>query len=300
MSSEKPLIVVTGATGTQGGSVVRYLLQDGGFRVRGITRNVDAPKAKELKEKGVEVVKADLDDRDSITQALKGAHGVFGVTNFWEGADKDKEIKQGKLLVDAAKAVGVKHFVWSTLDHTNNPPVVHWNSKAVVDDYLKESGVPRTSLYTTFYTENFLNSFKVTKAADGTLEANWPLLQSDGPIPMYAVNETGAYVLEAFKKPESWIGKDMRIVHDIVTAQKFFEALKEISGKNIKYVEISVEAFDKFQHVPGMEDLWANMKFFYNNNGEINRDAELARRINPQLQTYRKFIEANLGGLIPN
>ena len=148
----------------------------------------------------------------------------------WEGMSEEKEVRQGKALVDAAKAAGVKHYVWSTLDHTSDPYVPHWDSKAKVDDYLKASGIPRTSyvstlfflrrteirrknlirinirLYTSFYFENFFSLFPF-KTEGGKVVADWPLLMSDGPIGGYAVGETGAYVREAFKHPEEWAGK---------------------------------------------------------------------------------------------
>lgn len=157
-SSTKPIVAVLGATGAQGSSVVQYLVNDPehAFHVRALTRNLESSKAKNLVALGVEVVKADLNDAESLKQAFKGVYGVFGVTNFWELLSQEKETQQGKTLVDAAVSAGVKHFIWSTLDHTSDPEVPHWNSKADVDDYLKQSNLPRTSLYTSYYYENYI------------------------------------------------------------------------------------------------------------------------------------------------
>ncbi len=131
----------------------------------------------------------------------------------WDPKDGgvEKEITQGKNLVDAAKATNVSHFVWSTLEDTSPIKVPHFDSKARIDDYLKESGVPRTSLCTSFYYENFTWWFKLTKNAEGVVEANWPpILLSDAPIPCYAVEDTGAWVLQAFKDSNEWIGGSFR------------------------------------------------------------------------------------------
>ncbi|OCB89796.1 NmrA-domain-containing protein [Sanghuangporus baumii] len=257
--TQKPIIAVCGASGAQGGSVVEYLLNDPdhSFRVRGLTRNVDSQKAKALAARGVEIVRADLNDVESLKKAFEGAHGVFGLTNFWEVLSAEIEIRHGKNLVDAAAAVGVKQFVWSTLDHTSDPEVPHWDSKAAVDDYLKEKGLPRTSLYTSFYYENHLifPSLTVTKRPDGRLVADWPCMLTDGPIGGYSVAETGAYVLEAFKKPQEWIGKDMRVISDIFTPRQFAQALSEVLRKEIELVETNSERFHA-QKV-GDYELWA-------------------------------------------
>jgi len=301
MSSEKPLIAVAGATGMQGGSVVKFLLEDGGFCVRAITRNVDSPKAKELSAKGVEVVKADFNDVVSVTEAFQGAYGVFGVTNFWEVMSGEKETEQGKTLVDAAKAAGVKHFVWSTLDLTKNPSCDHWDSKYRVDEYLKAGGVPRTSLYTSFYFENFyffpFIAFK--KEEDGTLLADWPYMASDGPIGAYAAGETGAYVVEALKNPGKWINSDLRVMNEIFTPRQFVTIFAEESGKKVELKEIDMQTFEATKDIPGVGELWANNKWFYVNNGDPGRDVKLTKSIYPKAQSARDFIKANLDKLIP-
>ncbi|KAH8109509.1 NmrA-domain-containing protein [Phellopilus nigrolimitatus] len=288
--THKPLIAVTGATGAQGGSVVKYLLEDPNrmFRVRALTRNVDSLKAKELAARGVEVVRADIDDEKSVKAAFQGAHGVFGLTNYWETMSTEKEIIQGRTLVNAALAAGVKHFVWSTLDHTKNPEVVYWNSKAAVDDYLKESRLSRTSLYTSFYFENFLTfpllMFK--KSEDGTVVADWPDILTDGPIGGYCVSETGAYVLEAFKNPGEWIGKDIRILSEIFTPRSFVQTVSEVTGRKIELRETVKEGFDP-------EKKQVNMGWFYKHDGNPDRDPVLTERINPSRKGMRAFVEAN-------
>src|SRR5688572_24195338 len=116
--AEKKIIAVLGSTGSQGGGLVRAILADtsGGFAARAVTRDVSKDKAKALAAAGAEVVKADLDDVESLKKAFAGVHGVYAVTNFWEHFSGDKEKAQAKNVADAAKAAGVKHVVWSTLE----------------------------------------------------------------------------------------------------------------------------------------------------------------------------------------
>lgn len=110
----KPIIAVTGATGLQGGSVINHLLQSGSFRIRGLSRDVSTSRSKELSERDVEMAAANMDDVESLKRAFKGCYGVYAVTNCWEHG-WDAETRHGKNMVDAAKAVGIKHFVFSTM-----------------------------------------------------------------------------------------------------------------------------------------------------------------------------------------
>ncbi|KAI5117652.1 hypothetical protein M0805_001307 [Coniferiporia weirii] len=292
----RPLVVVLGATGAQGGSVVKFLLDDpdSSFRVRALTRNTGSAKARELSALGAEVVRADMDDPESLKIAFDGAYGVFGVTNYWETMSEETEIRQGKMLVDTAVVAKVKHFVWTTLDHTAHPTVQHWNTKAAVDDYLRSSGIPRTSIYTSFYYENFLSFpvFLFKKAEHGgKIVADWEYLLTDGPIGGYSVGETGAYVLEALKKPEEWIGKDIRILNDIFTPREFVQAVREVMGRDVLLKETDRERFTSVKN--DMEDLWCNNEWFYLHSGNPNRDPVLTKRIYPKRMDMRAFIEAN-------
>ncbi|PIO14023.1 hypothetical protein AB205_0014350, partial [Aquarana catesbeiana] len=202
----KKVITVFGATGAQGGSVVKALLEDGTFAVRAVTRDVKKEAALKLKEAGAEVVAADLDDEKSIEAALKGAYGAFVVTNFWEHFSKDKEIAQiqsaiqlaestswlnlflatsilqqvttdvflfkGKRIADVSKRLGLTLVVYSGLENvkklTNGKlEVPHFDGKGVVEEYFREIGVPMTSVRLPSYYENLLTFFKPQKDKDG-------------------------------------------------------------------------------------------------------------------------------------
>ncbi|PVF90757.1 NmrA-like protein, partial [Serendipita vermifera] len=147
--SNKPIITVFLATGKTGGGMIDAILDDGTYAARAVTRNPNSDAAKALAARGVEVVQGDLNDPTSTEHAVEGAYGVLGATDFWSSFFDEE--KQGKSLVDVAKTAGVKHFIWVTLDHSGVP---HFDTKARVDDYLKDSGLPRTSLYTVFFVEN--------------------------------------------------------------------------------------------------------------------------------------------------
>ncbi|KAJ7278856.1 NmrA-like family-domain-containing protein [Mycena rebaudengoi] len=174
-----PVITIFGATGTQGSSVLTAVLADGKFTPRAVTRNPDSDSSKALKAKGVQVVKANLFDKESVKEALKGSDIVFGVTNFWDPevfpADHagKGEIEQGKNLVDAAKEVGIKFFIWSTLPNATKisngkySQVYHVDNKAIVEDYLKESGVPNASIGPGWFAENLWKIGALKKTAEG-------------------------------------------------------------------------------------------------------------------------------------
>jgi len=163
------VIAVLGATGTQGGGLCRAILADksGGFSCRAITRDPSKDKAKELAAAGAEVVAGNLDDVESLKKAFAGAHGVYAVTNFWEHFSGQKEKDQAKNVAEAAKAAGVQHIVWSTLEDTrqwmpagdtrmpmlqDKYRVPHFDAKAEADAYF--AGVPTTFLRTSFYWDN--------------------------------------------------------------------------------------------------------------------------------------------------
>src|SRR5712671_6147522 len=167
--ADKKIIAVVGSTGAQGGSLVEAILSDpnGGFAARAITRDPAKDKAQALAAKGVEVVKADLDDVESLEKAFAGAYGVYGVTNFWEHFSGEKETAQAKNIADAARAAGVKHVIWSTLEDTRKlmaPDdkrmpflqakyrVPHFDAKADADAFFQ--GLPVTFLVTSFYWDN--------------------------------------------------------------------------------------------------------------------------------------------------
>src|SRR5215470_14854220 len=223
---DKKIIAVVGATGSQGGGLCQAILADpnGGFAVRAITRDPNKDKAKALAAKGAEVVKADLDDVESLEKAFAGAYGVYGVTNFWEHFSAEKEKAQARNIAEAAKAAGVKHVIWSTLEDTRQfmsaddkrmpflqekYRVPHFDAKAEADAYF--SGVPTTMLVTSFYWDN-LYMFKLapSKGADGVY--SWTFPMGNAKLAGIAAEDIGKTAYGIFKAGSKHIGQTVGIV----------------------------------------------------------------------------------------
>ncbi|KAG9461053.1 hypothetical protein GDO78_018319, partial [Eleutherodactylus coqui] len=159
-------------SGAQGGSVVSALIKDGTFAVRAVTRDTSKLAAVKLKDAGAEVVAADLDDEKSLKSALSGAYGAFVVTNFWDHFSKEKEVQQGKVIVDLCKDLGLEHVIYSGLENVNKLTngkleVLHFDGKGEVEEYFREACCPMTSVRLAFYFDNFLTMCKPQKSKDG-------------------------------------------------------------------------------------------------------------------------------------
>jgi uncharacterized protein YbjT (DUF2867 family) len=154
MKDEK-LVAAVGATGNQGGSVARRLLEEGGWRVRCLTRDPDKPEARALRRLGAEVVRADLDDRASLDRALEGAYGAFSVQNYWK-VGYEAEVRQGRTVADAARHARISHLVYSSVGGADRKTgLPHFESKWQIEAYLRELGLPVTVLRPVFFMDNF-------------------------------------------------------------------------------------------------------------------------------------------------
>src|SRR5688572_24980804 len=229
--ADKKIIAVTGATGTQGGGLVRAILADAnsGFAVRAITRDPNKDTAKALAAAGAEVVKADLDDVESLKKAFAGAHGVYGVTNFWEHFSGEKEKAQAKNIADAARAAGVKHVIWSTLEDTRKLMtaddkrmpmlqekyrVPHFDAKAEANAYFQ--GLPTTILVTSFYWDN-LYMFGLAPKKDESGTYSWTFPMGNSKVAGIAAEDIGKAAYGIFKAGQQYIGKTVGIVGENLT-----------------------------------------------------------------------------------
>lgn len=265
--------------------MVEAILADGSFQARAITRNPDSAAGKALAAKGVEVVKADLNEPATLAKAVEGAYGVLGVTDFWQAHLAEEQ--QGKNMVDAAKAAGIKHFIWTTLDHSEwKTP--HFETKARVNDYLIASGVPRTSLYTAYFVENLKSPFFTVKRNDAGKVVLDVWYKTDGKLPVIAAADIGKWALAAFKDPENWIGKDLNVTTEWITPREIAKLLSEEIGEPIDVVEVD-EARWQTLRVKEYEEIWLNMQTFYTA-GPDYRDVELTNRLVPDAITVRSFI----------
>ena len=253
LSNNKKLIAVVGATGQQGGGVLRALKGSGQFKVRALTRNPD--KHRELAE---EVVEADLDRPETLKAAFEGAHGVFLVTNWFQEAGTG-ELKQAAAAVRAAKDAGVKHLIWSTLPNVDaigsgkfNVP--HFTDKAKIDPVVKDSGFENyTFVIAPFYYQNLAGAIAPQKGADGLMGWALPLNPTLRVIHMGDINELGNIVSGAFAHPdEAGNGQYLPLVGDFMSFNEIVETLNR-QGHNFSYKQVPKEIFACF--FPGAAEI---------------------------------------------
>ena len=308
--SEKKIIAVMGATGAQGGGVVRAILRDkaGGFAARAITRNPASDKAKALAAAGAEVVAADASDQKSLERGFAGAHGAFCVTFFWEHFSPERELADATAMAHAAKQAGLRHVIWSTLEDTrklvplsdNRMPtlmgkykVPHFDAKGEADDVFRKLGVPTTFLLTSFYWENFIFFGAGPKRGpDGKLALTLPM--GDKKLPAIAVEDIGKVAYAVFKRGQEFIGKTVAIAGEHLTGSEMAAALTRALGEEVRYNAVSPDAYRAFGF-PGAEDL-GNMFQFKRDFQQAfcgPRDPKIARGLNPELQTLDQWLAQN-------
>jgi uncharacterized protein YbjT (DUF2867 family) len=306
----KKVIAVVGATGAQGGGLVRAILNDknGPFTARAITRNASSDKAKVLADAGVEVVTADLDDAKSLKKAFEGAHGVYCVTNFWEHFKPEKELSQARNMAQAAKDTGVKHVIWSTLEDTRESiplsddrmptlmgkyKVPHFDGKGEANAVFTQLGVPTTFLLTSFYWDNFIYfGMGPKKGADGKLAITFPL--GSRKLAGIAAEDIGKTAYAIFDDGDEMIGKTVGIAGGHLTGEQMAKSLSKALGQPVSYNAVSPETYRAFGF-PGADDL-ANM-FQFNSDFEQDccdaRNISETKSLNPELQTFDRWLGEN-------
>jgi len=306
----KKIIAIVGGTGAQGGGLVRAILNDkeGGFKVRAITRNANSDKAKELEKMGAEVVEADVDNKESLVKAFEGAYGAFCVTFFWEHFSPEKEKQHAKNMAEAAKEAGVQHVIWSTLEDTRKHisidddrmptlmgiyKVPHFDAKGESNMYFKNSGVPYTLLYTSFYWDNFIYfGLGPQKGPDGKLALTMPM--KDKKLPGIAAEDIGKTALGVFKAGDNYKNKSLGIVGEKLTVNEMANGFAEILGTEVAYNDVPASVFRSFDF-PGADDLGNMFQF----NAEFEkefcdaRDIEETRKLNPELLTFKEWLKKN-------
>jgi len=307
---KKKTIAVIGATGAQGGGLVRAVLADpdGAFSVRAITRKPAEEKALALAKLGAEVVAADLDDVESLKRAFDGASAAFCVTNFWEHFSVEKEQAQAKNLATATKAAGVEHVIWSSLEDTRKLvpladgrmptlqgkyKVPHFDGKGEADNYFREAGLPLTILLTSFYWDNFIGfGMGPKKGDDGKLSFGFPM--GDRKLPGIAVEDIGKCAYGIFKGGKDYIGKTIGVSGDQLSGSEMAKVMGHALGKDVSFAHIPADVYRSFGF-PGADDL-GNM-FQYNHDFSdlfcAQRDPAVAKSLNPELQSFATWAEKN-------
>ncbi len=238
MAHEDRLILVTGATGHQGGAVLRHLRAKG-FPVRALTRDPEQPQARGLMEPGVEVVRGDLDDTASISRALDGVYGVYSVQNSRAGAEA--EIRQGVNLAEAAGRAVVRHFVYSSVGSADqNTGIPHFDSKFEIEQRVRGVGVPFTIFRPVFFMENLLAMR--SSIEQGTLAMP---LKPETRLQMIAVDDIGALVATAFEHPGKWHNRILDIACDEHSMADIARMLSGAVGREVRYQPVPLEQFEQ-------------------------------------------------------
>jgi len=305
--ADKKIIAVVGATGAQGGGLVRAILADrnGEFRVRALTRNPDSDKARALAAAGAELVRADLDDQASLERAFAGAHGVFALTNFWEHFSPEKELAQAGNQARAAKAAGVHHVIWSTLEDTRRwvplgddrlptlqgrYKVPHFDAKGEADQIFRVLGVPTTFLLTAFYWDNLIYfGAGPQKGADGRLAISFPL--GDKKLPAIAVEDIGKAAYAIFKRGDEFINRTVGIAGEHLSGQEMAAALSRALGREIVYNAVTPETY-RGLGFPGADDMGNMFQFKrdFNEDFRAVRSIDFTRDLNPELQSFETWL----------
>lgn len=308
--NEKKIIAVVGATGTQGGGLVRAILAhpEGPFVARAVTRDPRSERALALARAGAEVVEGDVDDPASLERAFAGVHGAFCVTPFWAHLSPEREMKQAENMALAAKAAGVQHVIWSTLedarrwvplDDDRMPTLMgrykvpHYDAKAEADRFFSELGVPTTFLLTSFYWENLIHfGMGPRRAPDGTLTVTLPL--GDAKLPGIAGEDIGRCAYGVFASGPETIGRRIGVAGEHVTGERMASTLAATLGEPVRYEPMSPAQYRELGF-PGADDL-GNM-FQWQREFEADycapRSIEETRALNPELMSFRDWAARN-------
>jgi uncharacterized protein YbjT (DUF2867 family) len=308
--SDTKTIAVIGSTGAQGGGLVRAILADPDrrFAARAVTRTPGSEKARALAAAGAEVVAGDADDQASLERAFAGAHGAFLVTNFWEHLSPERELKQAAALARATKAAGVAHAVWSTLEDTrlafplDDPrlktlhgkyKVPHFDAKGEADAIFAAEAAPTSYLMAAFYWENFIYFGQgPRKGPDGNLVLALPL--GGGKLPGIAAEDIGRCAYGIFRRGPQAAGQRFGVAGDVLSGPEYAAAFSRHLGAPVSFYDMP---FDKYRALgfPGADDM-GNMFEYQAILGEEfnrNRSPELARSLNPALQSFDVWLGAN-------
>lgn len=290
-------VLVTGATGAQGGSVARHLLSSGKYLVRCMTRHADSNVAMALRRAGAEVVRGDLDDATSLRATLRDCDAVFGVTSYWEHGER--EFNQGRNLIDAIAYSGVQHTILSTLPHTKllsggRMAVPHFDTKARIEEYARELGLQATYLHVAFYYENFLNHFPPRRQPNGTYVFAFP--QGSVPLAAVAVSDVGGLVATILAESFWYRDKVVGVVGDDLRPDEYAHIMAQLLGRKIEYRYIAPDAFAALPF-PGAPDL-ASM-FEFNRRYIPNRRTDLAksRELFPEIRSFDRWLRANTAAI---
>jgi uncharacterized protein YbjT (DUF2867 family) len=285
MTRDDRVIVVTGATGRQGGAVARHLLA-GGWRVRGVTRSPDSNAARQLAALGVEVVRADMADPDAMRGVCAGVHGVFSVQNpMISGGEGERT--QGKNVVDAAADAAASHLVYGSAGPgTPGTGVAAWDVKLEVAEYARSRGLPLTVLRPMAFMELMTDKDLYPPVAAWHLMPR--LVGEDRPIPWLSAEDLGAIVARAFGDPASYVGSDLALAADLRTLLECRTIWRRVTGRSPRRLPMPVWLFERFVG-PDLTRMWRWLA-----SHEVNVDLAETRAQHPDAATVEEFLRRRI------
>jgi uncharacterized protein YbjT (DUF2867 family) len=306
----KKIIAVIGATGAQGGGLVRAIAEDrnGPFAARAVTRKPDSDKAKAIAALGAEVVAGDADDPSGLDRAFAGAYGAYCVTNFWEHVSVEREVVQASHMARATRRAGVQHVIWSTLEDTrlrvpladHRLPTIqgkfkvpHFDSKGSVDGVFAREAAPTTYLLAAFYWDNFIYfGMGPRKGANGDLVLAMPL--GGAKLPGIAAQDIGKCAYGVFRRGTGAVGQRIGIAGEILSGEEMAAKMGKALGHPVTFQDVP---FDVYRGLgfPGAEDLGNMFQYQAILGDEFlrSRDTRLSRELNPALLDFDAWLAAN-------
>ncbi len=284
MENSDKTVLVTGATGRQGGAVIRHMLPKG-WKLRALTFRADSAAVERLTDQGIEVVKGDLEDPASLERAARGVYGVYSVQDYWAVGAK-REVQQGKNMADAAKKAGVEHFVYSSVGGAErNSGIDHWESKWEVENYIRKLGLPATMIRPAAFMENYY----IDQVEIGILKGKlMDPIRADKPYQTIASNDIGAFVALAFERPREFIGTEPEIAGSELTNPEAAQVFSRVLGKPVKFQKLPMPVV---RLVLGKE--FYQMFRWFNQAGFKANIPELRRRYpEVRLQTLEEWLRA--------
>lgn len=280
MTNSEKLILVTGATGSQGGSTAKHLLKKG-FKVRAFVRDSSKPAAIELKNLGAELFKGDLNDINSVSEAIKGVYGVFSVQNYWEHG-YDTEVQQGKNIADASKNAGVKHFVYSSVASSDRKTgLLHFDSKWEIEKYIHSLNLPYTIIRPVFFMENFKGWFKPAKA-NGEYAINL-VMHPYTRLQMIAVNDIGTIASIIFENRDEYLGKTIELAGDNPDMKEVASEYSKFLGKPVELKEIPLDVLrSNSKEMADMFEWFINVGY--------KADIDSVKKINPSIINFKNWL----------
>jgi uncharacterized protein YbjT (DUF2867 family) len=283
ISTEGKTIAVLGATGRQGGQVVRHLLNQG-WRVRAITRKPESKKAITLKELGADIVKADLGERASLESAFENAYGVYNMQPPVPGK-MHIEIRQGRNAAEAAQKTGIKHLVYGSAGpgHTKTG-IEQWDAKIEITQGMKDLGLPLTTLRPMAFMELMVDPSYYPNSSTWYI---WPkLMCSDRKIPWISVQDVGAIAAKAFANPDEHLGRDLPLASDTRSLDECRNIYREVMGRYPSRFPMPMFLFEAFvgKDIPNM---WRWL-----DKNEVSLDTSYTYRVHPEAMTVRTWLQS--------